>query len=246
MNKRVLFVIPYLYEGGAQRALSNIEMHFPDDWEIETLVNSEYKKTFPVKGKVHTLGINQKPRTSSPIFQFRVFLMRIKVLRQLKKSGNYDACISFSDSASVANILTGKKYCRTIVSVRTSLISSNKLPKYKYIVTPLARLLYNYADKVVAVSEELKNELIYELDLKKNKVLAIPNGYDVVRIHELSAEPIDEVIADKIKGKKVICNIGRLSIPKGQGHLIRSFKKVHEVLPDAVLLIWGKASWKAT
>ena len=46
MNKRVLFVIPYLDVGGAQRALSNLEMNFPDDWEVETLVNSEYKKAF--------------------------------------------------------------------------------------------------------------------------------------------------------------------------------------------------------
>ena len=45
-TKKVLFVIPYLYEGGAQRFISNLQSSFPDDWEIETLVNSEYKKAY--------------------------------------------------------------------------------------------------------------------------------------------------------------------------------------------------------
>ncbi|WP_034445867.1 glycosyltransferase [Butyrivibrio sp. AE2032] len=240
MKKKLLFVIPYLYEGGAQRALSNIQMNFPDDWEIETLVNSEYKKAFPFRGKIHSLGITEKPKTGSVLFQFRVFVLRILKLRKLKKSGNYAACISFSDSASVANILSGNKYCKTIVSVRVSLSGSRDLPQYRYIVNPLARLMYGRADKVVAVSKELEKELVTDFKLDKKKVVAIPNGYDLEKIKKLADEAIEPEVLNRITGKKIICNVGRLSPQKGQGHLIRAFQKVHDNIPDSVLLIAGE------
>lgn len=240
MNKRVLFVIPYLYEGGAQRALSNIEMNFPDNWEVETLVNSEYKKAFPVKGKVHSLGLSKKPKTGSVIFQFRVFIKRIIKLRELKKTGRYDACISMSDSASIANILSGNKYCKTIISVRVSLMASARLPQYKYVVNPLAKLFYNSADKVVACSEELRKELVKDFGIKGDKVVAISNGYDIDKINRLSQEEFDDDDRNFIRAKKVVFNAGRLSRQKGQGHLIRAFKKVKEAIPNAVLIIAGE------
>ncbi len=238
--KKVLFVIPYLYEGGAQRALSNIQMNFPDDWEIETLVNSEYKKAFPFRGTIHSLGIKEKPKTGSVFFQFRVFIRRIMKLYELKKNGNYAACVSFSDSASVANILTGNKYCKTIISVRVSLSGSKNLPQYKYVVNPLARLMYKHADRVVAVSKELEKELVTDFRLDEKKVVAIPNGYDIEKIKKLAEEEIDSEIHGRISGKKVICNVGRLSPQKGQGHLIRAFKQVHDKVSDSVLIVAGE------
>ena len=39
--KKVLFTIASLYDGGAERALSNIVTHFPEDWEIDILLNNE-------------------------------------------------------------------------------------------------------------------------------------------------------------------------------------------------------------
>ena len=40
MRKKVLFVIRELAGGGAERALSNITMNFPKDWEIDLLMNN--------------------------------------------------------------------------------------------------------------------------------------------------------------------------------------------------------------
>ena len=134
MKRKILFVIPYLYEGGAQRFLSNLQMNLPEDWEIETLVNSEYNKAYEFRGRIHSLGIETLPRTSSVFFQFKVFLKRVQRLKKLKKTGKYVACISIIDSANVSNILSGNKTCKTIISVVTSLLSINNVPQYRYIV----------------------------------------------------------------------------------------------------------------
>ena len=244
VKKKVLFVIPYMHEGGSQRALSNIQMNFPDDWTIETLVNSEINKKFDFKGKIYTLGITGEPRTESVLFQIRAFVKRISKLRKLKKTGGYDACISFSDSANVANILSGNRYCKTIITVMTSLNEVKRISNYKFIVIPLAKLLYNKADCVVAVSEELKQELGLCYGISSSKLVAITTGYELSAISIKKDECIDENIASIIAGKKVVCNVGRLSFPKGQWHLIRAFAKVKETIPDSVLLIAGDGELK--
>ncbi len=244
MHKRVLFVIPYMHEGGSQRALSNIQMNFPDDWEIETLVNSEINRKFDFKGRIHTLGINGEPRTESVLFQIRAFVKRINKLRELKKYGEYDACISFSDSANVANIITGNKYCKTIISVMTSLSEVKRIPNYRFIVNPLAKFFYNKADNVVAVSEELKREFNTSYGVDDTKLRTITTGYDIETISRRKNESIDESIAQRIIGKKVICNVGRLSFPKGQWHLIRAFSRVKETIPDSILIIAGDGELK--
>ena len=55
--------------------------------------------------------------------------------------------------ANIANVLSGKQYCRMVLSVRSSLQQSAKLPEYKYLVNPLVKLLYNNADKIMGVSK---------------------------------------------------------------------------------------------
>ena len=45
--KRVLFIIETLRGGGAERALSNIVMHFPDDWCVDILINDKSLVEYP-------------------------------------------------------------------------------------------------------------------------------------------------------------------------------------------------------
>ena len=238
--RKILFVIPYMNEGGAQRFLSNLQSYFPDDLEIETLVNSEYKKAYEFRGVIHTLGINELPRTNSVLFQFRVFIKRLVKLRKMKQSGKYYACISIIDSSNVANILSGNRKCKTVISVVTSLSSIRKLPQYRFIVNPLAKLLYNRADNVVAVSAELRKELIDEFGINENRISAITTGCDINSINSRKLEPIEQSIMTRLTGKRIICNVGRMSYPKGQWHLIRAFKSVKESVPDAILILAGE------
>ena len=151
-RKKILIVIPYLHHGGAERVVSTLTQNFPEEIETDVLINSDIDAVYSVKGNVITLGIDKNPQTDSLFFQVGAFIKRNRKLRQLKKSGKYVACISFLDSANVSNIITGRHHCKVIVSVRNSLAEQGKLPQYKWIVNPLVKLLYNKADKIVAVS----------------------------------------------------------------------------------------------
>ena len=240
--KKVLFVISYLDKGGTERALSNITMNFPKEFEIEILVNSDKVVDYPYKGRIISLGIDEKPRTGSALFQLGVLIKRVKKLRILKKQNHYAACISFLDSANIANIISGKKYCKTIVSVRNSLKEQQKLPQYKYIVNPLVRIFYNSADQIVAVSKGIEWELINFFRLNADKVLTIENGYNIDEICCQGNIPLENTMLSYTQGKKVIVTSGRLSEQKGQWHLIRAFAKVLEQVSDAVLIVLGTGS----
>lgn len=240
--KKILFVIRELAGGGAERALSNIMMHFPKDWEIDLLMNNEDYVEFPYRGNILTLDIPEPKNRESIIYQAWVIIKRIWYLRKIKKSNNYTACISFLDSSNIANILSGNKYCKTIVSVRVK-ISQDKSFVYQHIVKPLASALYNKADYVVAVAEGVKKDLVEELNIQEERVKTITNGFDVQEIEQQAMQEIeDTAILNKLDGKFVFVSTGRYSFQKAQWHLIRAFSKVSKECEKAHLLLIGKGA----
>lgn len=237
--KKILFVISYLDKGGAERALSNITTHFPEEWDIDILVNDDRVIDYPFRGNIITLGISEKPRTGSILFQLKVLLKRVRRLIALKKTGQYTACVSFLDSANIANIISGKGSCKVIASVRSGLRQQERFPQYKYVVNPMVRFFYNRATKVVAVSEGIRRELIERFHLCPNKVVVIENGFSLLEIQKQAQEMQSEKEINLIHDRRVVVTTGRLEEPKGQWHLIRAFAEVAKKIPDAVLLIIG-------
>lgn len=235
---KVLFFISSLQNGGAERAMSNITTHLPKDVEADILVNSVSENDYPTNANVISLGMKANVKKNY-LYQIKALLKRIPKLYQLKKSGQYDACISFMDSANICNILTGNKHCKTIVSVRVKL-AQDKSFTYQHIVKPLASLLYNKANYVVAVSEGIKKELINNFSIDASKVVTITNGYDMKVIQEQMEQPTDLLRSNNLDNKFIFVSSGRYSYQKGQWHLIRAFKKVAERCPDAVLLLMGQ------
>lgn len=229
---KVLFVIPTLANGGAERAMSNITTHMPCGVEADLLLNSISDQDYPTNANIISLGM--KPVTDKGLlYQLIAAVKRTRKLRRLKREGNYSACISFMDSANICNILSGNKTCKVIVSVRRNLFKTNDL-KYRCMVLPVVRLLYNRADKIVAVSKEIRDGLIKNMHIEKEKLAVISNGYDIDEIKKRSHENID---FEKYKGKYNYISTGRYCYEKGQWHLIRAFRRVVDEIGDRVHLI---------
>lgn len=241
--RKVLFIISALYGGGAERALSNIITHFPDDWDIDILVNNETLVEFPYKGNILSLSLPGFGNRKTVFYFIRETVKRINYLRKIKKSNHYDACISFLDSANISNVLSGNKYCKTIVSIRINMFATKSKLLYRLSVIPLVKLIYRHADKIVAVSKEIELGLICRLGMPESGVQTIVNGYDCSYINEqMRTAPIQ--IDKRIIGKwsKIVVSVGRLDEQKGHWHLIRAFSKVIEQEKDALLLIVGSGS----
>lgn len=243
--KKVLFVITMLGGGGAERALCNLTFAMPADIEYDILVSYESDYDYPHKGNVISLGMKPIGKLTFS-FQIKSFFKRIVALKRLKKNNHYDACISFMDSANIANILTGKRYCKTIVSVRNN-IKENKSLSYRLIIGTLVKMLYNRADKVASVSQGVKNSLIKDYGIKEDKIKVITNGFDTDSIKQLSKKEIGSTkVREFIDNSFVFMTMGRLCGQKAQWHLIRAFAKLQKNVnkgdKEIKLLIMGKGN----
>ena len=119
------------------------------------------------------------------------------------------------------------------------MLQQNKLPQFRYIVNPLAKILYDYADKVVAVSEGIETELRDFLKLRKEKIKVIENGCDFLKIANESQRGLTADENRKFSNRKIVVTVGRLTVQKGQWHLIRAFNEVVRNIPDVLLMILG-------
>lgn len=235
--KKVLFTIASLYDGGAQRVLSNIVTHFPEDWEIDILLNNERMIEYPYRGRILSLSLPDFRNRKSMVYFFRELLKRTLYLRKLKKKNHYDACISLLDSSNIANVLSGNKHCKTIISMHLNMTSRKSRLLYRVSAFPLVKFVYSHADKIVTVSKEIELDMRKKFHIPAQKITTIVNGYDVKEIIDCAQKQPKDVRLPK--GKKLVVTVGRLDSQKGQWHLIRAFTKVVQQEPDAILYIIG-------
>lgn len=248
MGKKILIVSSSLDHGGAQKIISNITTHLPDDWDIDILINSDQNIKFPYEGRIISLDIKEPKSRMSLVYQGKVLVKRLRVLRRLKKKNRYAACISFLDSANVANILTGNTYCKVIINIVINMsVATQNEPINRYIINPLTKLLYNRADKIITVSEDVKQDMISHFGIKTDRIKAIYTSVTTDQIEEKINKLVNEQNEEneQIFSKKyTVITAGRLEKQKGQWHLIRAFHKVVKKIPEAKLVIFGEGSLK--
>lgn len=237
MGKKVLFVIRELAGGGAERALSNITMNFPDEWEIDLLMNNRDFIEFPYRGNLLSLEIAEPRSRKSVVHQLWAIVKRTWYLRRLKRDNQYDACVSFLDSSNISNVLSGNKYCKTIISMRLSMTSEKSGLLYRISAVPLMKLVYNHADKIVAVSREIEQDAKARFHIPDQRITTIVNGYDVAKITAQAQKKPENAVS--FEGRRLVVTVGRLDSQKGQWHLIRAFAKVAEQEPEALLCVIG-------
>ena len=229
MKKRILFVTATLEIGGVQSILSNLSMELQQKYDITILLNDTEKIKYPYGGRIISLGLKQQDNRSGLKYQMKVFFKRYKKLKELKRTGCFDYCISMLDSANIANILTGNKECKVITTVYTNLSAEKYEKAYRYIVIPLVKGLYNKSDRIIVTSKGVQQDLETNYGLLAERMTVI---YDGVNIGELNKQLEQMDKAYYVEDRVLITSLGRLNHAKAQWHLIRAMK-------DALLLIMG-------
>lgn len=105
------------------------------------------------------------------------------------------------------------------------------LNKYKRI---LLKFTYRNAAKIIAQTEEMRNELI-NIGLNSNKVITLHNFIDI----DLINKKIAEASPFPNDGKVRFVSVGRVADQKGYDILIKAFKIVLNYIPNAELYIVG-------
>lgn len=243
-TKKLIFMVSTLNTGGAQRALANMSLAFPDAYEIDFLLNDAQNICYEYKGNIIDLGLPPQKDKTNLFYQLNVFLRRYHELKKRKKSGKYIACISALTSANAVNILTKTPKCKSIVSIRNYTSKSPIRGLKRKIEETAIRLLYNRADAAVAVSESVRHDLMQNYGVKPEKVVTIYNGYDLDKIRALAQADLQEAerkwFRSQGQGFTTIVTAGRFTQEKGHWHLIRAMRQIVTEFPDTRLLILGE------
>ena len=229
--KNILFIIDKLCDGGAEKSIINLTNALKQDYNI-TLLTFEYIiKDYKPEVPIINLNI---PKSKNILTKIINVVKRTIKIRKIKKNLNINVSISFLPGPNLINCLTKKKD-KVIVSIRNT---QSKLKKDYF--RDLANLLtYILSDKVIAVSNMVKEDFIKRYKANDKKIEVIYNMVDLNRIEQESK--IDDGKEEIQKSKdKILINIGRLVEQKGQWHLIRVFKEIIKIYPNIKLVILGR------
>ncbi len=107
------------------------------------------------------------------------------------------------------------------------------------------RLSARYADKIIAVSNELREHLVKVVGLPKKKIITIINGINTEEfaVREKSVSLLEEF--NLSSDSKVIGTLGRLRTVKDHKSLIEAFELVIRKIPEARLMLVGDGNLKA-
>jgi len=235
VNKKSLFILtPKTYNGGAEHVAARLSIHFQKKYDVSVITFDGLRKDYDYAGSMIDLGLQ---RRSGFFNRLLVIWQATKKIKFYKRSLKPFACISVIGYPNMANILSkGNDVC--IISVRTHLRRSPSAIKH-YFQKRLVNIFYNKADKVVAICEGVKKDLIEYYGVDSSKIEVIYPYFDVFDIKNKSQEPVEPELQD-LFSKPVIITSGRLTYDKGQWHLIKAFVRVKVDIPDAVLVILGR------
>ncbi len=238
MKKRakLLFLIPSLRGGGAERVAINLFPFLSKHFDLTVaLLEGKIEYELPsVDFKIifisNELGSYKKHLLYAPIHIIKFY----SLVKHLKP----DIVLSFMEQANIINLLVSKLTRHKTVITQHIVPSKQFHNKGKLgrIILNVAKILYSNAGIVVAVSNGIKKDLLHSYCIKN--VVVIPNPIDFKRINQyvLSAPN------PQIKERFFLCP-GRLVIAhKAQDLLFEAFKEVLKNLPNINLLLAGEGS----
>jgi len=104
MNKKIMFIIPNLTGGGAERALVNIYEGLRNYKNYELfIVLLQNLKNYEISDE--NLIIIDTPGSKNLLLKLKNFIKRLYSLYSIKKRIKSDICISFLESVDVLNLL---------------------------------------------------------------------------------------------------------------------------------------------
>ncbi|WP_249598479.1 glycosyltransferase [Peribacillus frigoritolerans] len=233
MSKKIAFIIPALTGGGAERVVANLTKGLPSNYEKFIIIYHTTDKSYEHNGRIINLNIGSSDNKFGKIINT---IRRIVALKKIKKKYKIDRSISFLENPNLINIFS-KGNEDVFVSIRNHQ-SSEFTGITKIINKVIVKFCYSKADKIVAISNGVKNDLIENFGVKSKEIETIYNPVDIERINNLKTKPLEEKYR-KIYKNPTIITVGRLTYQKGQWHLIRAFKKVVEKVPNVQLVIVG-------
>lgn len=239
MSKKIAFFVSSLNVGGVERAFVNLANSFVEDGHQVDFIVCQYIgdliSELNLTINVVTLGDSRLRKSILPLYKY------IK-------------------TSSVDCLITGPTY-PNIVALFANFLAFNKtkifVSQHSYqdiemqnlgIVGKFAPLLikrtYNFASKVICVSDGVKTDMIQNYGIKVDKVVTIYNAVLDNSFFKKAEAAIEKNYQSLINDRKYLVAVGRLEEVKNYDFMIHSFAKIKEDIVDFDydLLVLGEGS----
>lgn len=237
--KKLLLIVPKKGNGGIERVASNISKSLPEKYKQNIVFLYKCEEDYEFDGKLYFLDYPVAKNIFNKAF---LYLKKLLKLKKIKRKIKPDLTVSFGDRSNIINILSsiGEKKILTCHSVTSIENKARGIPGkfYNYFI----RKTYNYAQKIITVSNGIKHDLVNEYNILPKKIKTINNGYDINKIVKLSKEPLSKVEKEIFEKNLVFINVARIDYSKGQWHLLRIIANLKEDIPNIRLLLVGDIS----
>ncbi|MCQ2052880.1 MAG: glycosyltransferase [archaeon] len=236
---KVMLVIDRIMTGGAERILVDyyhyLEKNGHEPYIFALSGNSSQSKW--AEGLRVVYGTpGDEDNLVKKTFQQLSLLFK---LRRLVKDVKPTVIFSFLEKSNLLTILVPASATK-VVSVHNVLSIQYKKIHNKWVRKILYKMIqsaYNHCSNVVAVSKQVKDDLIESFHVNADNVKIINNFVDREGIAQKAMESVDDFCFDS--SKKYIMNVGRFSDQKAQWKLIKAFSiylKDTEVSTELVLI----------
>lgn len=215
-RRRVCFLINSMEGGGAERAVANlISLLLPslgvEHVELVLLDDFRCEQTLPPGLKVTTLtGRGTTLRSLSDLNR-----------HWSKPAHRPDVCVSFLARANILNVMLACRFGhKAIISERVNTSSHIAASRAEPILARIIRTIYPRADRVVAVSEGVAEDLVTRFGVSRQSIAVIGNPVDADRLATLARDaPAVSLPEDFFVG------IGRLVSNKNFGLLLDAYAR---------------------
>ena len=220
--KKILFFIPNLSIGGAEKVLVNLVNNLDRkqfDITVQVLFPGGVNEQFLKEDIRYKACFKKTFKGNSQILKF----FKPETLYKRFITEHYDIIISYLEGPS-ARIVAGctdkdtKKICW--IHCRFESPETAKVGFRDFLE---AKKLYNRYDKIVCVSEWVKNYFCQTMDYTGD-IEVLYNTNETKEVYQKSLEPVDDVVFDKDCFN--LCSVGKIAPVKGFDRLARIHKKL--------------------
>ena len=251
-KKTILHVIDALNIGGAQELLVLLADKTPK-FAYQILV-CVIQPDLTLKSRIESRGAyvfcfnRSRPSIYHPGNFISYFYSNIRDIMSICRQQRVDVVHCHLSDAEFTGILAGWLYgVRRIISTvhYPALLPDRKSGDIRnYLRIAATRLLYHLTSAVVAVSDDVAQQLKNVFHLTPSKIRIIINGIDVEAIHRTQPNPELMPSLCALPGQRLITSVGRLMPPKGHGYLIAAMPHLIHQVDNVRLLLAGDGDLK--